>query len=56
MESLKWQFECNQCKAKFECDVPRGPEEERNIECHNCGSKDIKNLCLYCAETPACGG
>lgn len=56
MEPLKWEFECNQCKGKFEQVVPHGPEEERNIKCPECGSKDVKNLSLCCVESPSCGG
>jgi len=56
MEPLKWEFECNQCKSKFEYPVPRGPEEEHALTCPKCGSMDIKNLSLCCVEAPSCGG
>ncbi len=56
MEMLKWEFDCNQCKSKFEVEVPRGPVEERAIKCPHCGSKDIANCSLGGLEVPVCGG
>ena len=52
---LMWELECKQCQAKFEQPVPKGPEEERNIKCPQCGSKDIKNRSLCSLEAPVGG-
>ena len=53
---LTWEFECNKCKSKFKRPVPRGPTEERKIECPKCKSKDLNNLSLCSLEAPHCGG
>jgi len=56
MDELKWEFDCNQCKGKFEVPVPRGPTEEKAIKCPHCGSQDIANCSLGGLEVPVCGG
>ncbi|MBW1999767.1 MAG: hypothetical protein JRJ29_17625 [Deltaproteobacteria bacterium] len=53
---LMWEFECNNCHAKFETPVPRGPREERAIKCPECSSRDIKRLNEGKMSPTACGG
>lgn len=54
-DMLMWQFDCRQCKADFEVPVPRGPREERELRCLECGSKDIQRRLSKCEIAPPGG-
>lgn len=50
----QWQYECQQCKNKFELPVPGSPSQEKNIKCPACNGGHIHRLTpsgyepLYC--------
>jgi DNA-directed RNA polymerase subunit RPC12/RpoP len=53
---LTWEMVCSGCKAGFEVEVPRGPREERELKCPQCGSKEIGKKEASAENAPACGG
>ena len=55
-EILTWEFLCHQCETRFETSVPRGPREEKEIKCPECGSKDIERVDICSFEICPPGG
>jgi rRNA maturation endonuclease Nob1 len=53
---LTWKLKCHQCKAIFEVLVPRGPREEKELKCIECGSISIERIEASPNSVPACGG
>ena len=51
-----WEYVCHQCEALFELPAPRGPTEEKEARCLECGSKDIERLNVYNWEAQPCPG
>jgi len=41
---MTWELTCRHCKSSFEVPVPRGPREEKELKCLNCGSKYIERI------------
>ncbi len=39
-----WEYVCYQCKSYFQIPVPRGPAEEKETKCPECGSGDIERV------------
>jgi Zn finger protein HypA/HybF involved in hydrogenase expression len=56
VEMVTWEFECRHCKSNFVTPVPRGPREERELQCPSCKSKDLKRLNAGNLQETACGG
>lgn len=52
---VKWQYECQQCKNKFELPVPSSPSGENNIRCPACNGSHIHRLVLSGYEPLYCG-
>jgi len=50
-----WQYECQQCKHKFELPVPGSPSQERDIKCPACDGGHIHRLTIYGSEPLYCG-
>jgi len=55
-QTLIWEYECSDCKVKFETAVPRGPKEEGEIRCPQCLGKNIQRINVGALATTACGG
>ena len=53
---LRWEYECLKCRGKFEVEVPRGPKEEKAINCPVCKSKDIHRINVPDLLHTECGG
>jgi putative FmdB family regulatory protein len=60
----RYEFECNQCKEKFETVLSVKDKESADIACSKCGSRDISQIYsnIYInikkhskAETGGCG-
>jgi len=56
IKKLTWEYECKQCQATFEVDVPHGPKEESEITCPECESKDIERVNVCCLQIAFTGG
>ena len=54
--TVMWEFKCHRCDREFETSVPRGPKEEREINCPLCASKDVVRINLGKLQEIACGG
>lgn len=55
------EYECQQCKNRFIDDVIKAPDDNPDIECPMCGSKDNENcgsigLLDYFVRTMGAGG
>jgi rRNA maturation endonuclease Nob1 len=53
---MTWELTCRQCKSNFELPVPRGPREEKELKCPECGSKEIVRREALSQAAPQCGG
>jgi len=53
---LTWELTCRQCKSSFEVPVPRGPREEKELKCPQCGSEYIERIAVSTHGPPPCGG
>ena len=51
-----WQYECQGCGHKFEMAAPKGPSDEKNRTCPECGSSDIKRIDIIKSEACPPGG
>ena len=41
---LMWNYLCHNCRVQFKLPVPRGPREEKETKCAECGSRDIQRI------------
>jgi len=55
IKMLMWEYLCHNCRAQFELPVPRGPKEEKETECPNCGSKNIQRVMIELGTCPPGG-
>ena len=55
-DELLWEYECRQCGAHFSVKVPKGPTEERALQCPHCRSDTIVKLTAYSPSEAFCGG
>ena len=51
----EWEYECQQCKHKFELPVPGNPSQERDIRCPDCTNRHIHRLTRTGFEPLYCG-
>ena len=55
-DMIMWEYECHRCKSTFKVPVPRGPSEEKQIKCPQCGSMDITRETIESMDPVFCGG
>jgi DNA-directed RNA polymerase subunit RPC12/RpoP len=53
---LRWEYQCQDCRATFDVAVPKGPKAERAIVCTTCGSRRIERINVPDLTQAACGG
>lgn len=45
-----WEYVCHRCRSFFRVPVPRGPDEAKQINCPDCGGKNIERFNATCLE------
>jgi rRNA maturation endonuclease Nob1 len=50
-----WEYECQQCRNKFQMPIPKNPSEEKGRICTICGSQHLHLLTDIGAQPLYCG-
>ncbi|OGN99097.1 MAG: hypothetical protein A2Y89_00430 [Chloroflexi bacterium RBG_13_51_18] len=51
-----WRYKCQKCRAVFTMPAPRGPADEKNRKCPECGGAEIQRTDLVKSEACPPGG